>query len=692
MAKLATVFPRLLEKLTGHRRYQPEIKWSSDSWVHNIFRVYELIFWRRVGIRAESSVTWWEEKGEIKYTVELYTFEAVCAHTETLIRRFFEIKWLDIKLVNLQFALPVNTPELRLPWISFAIALDTSTTSTAGTTSPKTWTHIVTGSNPLIALGGATGGTTQPTFTAASYNSVAATQAVAKQYQIGAGTRKFEVSIYLLANPATGSHTASMSATLGTSPGIGGNSTSYTGCQSSSTADATGSTSDTTSGMKTVNITTVAANCWIYALGCNEAAFSPTMTAGQTSRGSLNITMGGISNVMRAEDTNGTVSAGVNTMTMTAGGTSVDANGIVAASFAPASSPDVTINASVQSATFSTPAPSIKFDFSVAIAVLGVVANLIAPAVIPETKVSAAAQSAAFSIQAPSLSLGVTTTPSVQSATFSTQAPTLNFDFTVSPGVQSATFATQAPTVQTDQVISLGVQQATFSTQSPVVSLGATASPSPQSVTFSLQTPSLFFDYAVNPNVLSGTFSTQSLTVQVSATISPAIQQATFSIPSVAVVTVSDVTVSPAVQDSTFSIPALSVSLGAIVLPAVQTATFNLVSPTVSAAINVTIQLNAETAVFSTQTITLKYDYILSVNVLSAVFSIPTVHVPLWGQVPRSSDASWNLTSRSSDASYNGVSRSSDASYNQASRSSDANYNQVARSSDDGWIQVTREP
>ena len=329
------VLPVLLAILTHNPRYLPEIQWSSKSWVHNIFRVYELIFWRKIGKRAESSVTWWEANGKLHFKYAFYTFEALCAHIETLIRRFFEIQWLDVRLTSLQFALPANTPELRIPWISFAIALDVATTSTAGTTTPKTWTHTVTGSNPLIALGGATGGTTQPTFTAGSYNSVAATQAIAQQYQISGGGRKFEITIYLLGNPATGSHTASMSATLGTSPGIGGNSTSYTGCQSSSTADATGSTSDTTSGTKTVNITTVAANCWIYALGCNEAAFSPTFAAGQTSRGSLNITMGGISNLLRAEDTNGTVSAGANTMTMTAGGTSVDANGIVAASFAP---------------------------------------------------------------------------------------------------------------------------------------------------------------------------------------------------------------------------------------------------------------------------------------------------------------------------------------------------------------------
>src|SRR5690349_16076088 len=49
------ILPAILAILTNHPRYLPKIEWANDSCVHNIFRLYELIFWRRVGIRAELS-------------------------------------------------------------------------------------------------------------------------------------------------------------------------------------------------------------------------------------------------------------------------------------------------------------------------------------------------------------------------------------------------------------------------------------------------------------------------------------------------------------------------------------------------------------------------------------------------------------------------------------------------------------
>src|SRR5579872_3571373 len=93
--------PALAVLLTGKDRHLPEIVWSDNSWVHNIFRVFEMIFWRRDGIRAESSVA----VADGKVFIKLFTFEAACAHFEALVRNAFKVPWLDVKVEVLQLAI-----------------------------------------------------------------------------------------------------------------------------------------------------------------------------------------------------------------------------------------------------------------------------------------------------------------------------------------------------------------------------------------------------------------------------------------------------------------------------------------------------------------------------------------------------------------------------------------------------------
>lgn len=339
------VLPVLMAKLSGKPRYRPEIIWSKKSWVHNVFRLYELIFWRRVGIRAESSTSLGvDEHGRKTVKHEFYTYEALFAHIEILIRRALSREWISVEITSWQFALPAQPGSIRIPHLTFAIALDASATGSASVTSPITWSHTVTGSNPLIAIGGGAGGvSTQANFTAASYNSVAATKADSQQLTTAGNVD--EVSLWFLGSPSTGANTVSMTATLGSSPGLGGNSTSYTGAQSGSTKDASGKTTATTSGDKTFTVTTVADNCWIHAVGIARAASGPTLAADQTSRGSLAITMSGTPALLRAEDTNAAQTPpGAKTLGMTAGGITVSAVLIVGASFVPAGAAVTTHN------------------------------------------------------------------------------------------------------------------------------------------------------------------------------------------------------------------------------------------------------------------------------------------------------------------------------------------------------------
>lgn len=327
------------------RRYKPEIEWSNNSWTHNIFRVYEIIFWRKIGIRPESSVRLEKDYKDNEYeNYELYTFEAYCAYFETWLRNLFNRRWSVIKLHGFQLATnPYSSIGLKLPMANFAIALDVATSSTAGTASPKTWSHTVTGSSPLIAICvGAISGASPPASTAASYSAAAATKAQSNQ-KTGSSFNE-ESSIWFKGSAATGANTVSVSWTFTINQGIAGVSISYSGAQSGDAADAVNGLTGTATGAQSFNVTTVADNCWVVAIGVMAANISSTLTATQTTRGSV----APVANcLMRAEDTNAAKTpAGVQAMGFTVGGTAVDSWAMSGASFAPAASPGAVVSVS----------------------------------------------------------------------------------------------------------------------------------------------------------------------------------------------------------------------------------------------------------------------------------------------------------------------------------------------------------
>lgn len=319
------LLPNLFALITRKDRYRVDIEWSNKSWVHNIFRVYELIFWRRFGIRAESAsyVTAYQGGSQEKL-YELYTFEATCAHIETLIREFFKIHWLDIRVTHLQFAFPVNTPELRIPWISFAIALDATSTGTSTSTSPVTISHTITGSNTILITSGESfslGSTTisTPTYNSVSENLLDTTKTVGTNGLVG---------LWYLLNPTTGANTVSMAFGGSTPFGCIG-SVSWSGVSQTGQPDAVQGATGTSNNPSTT-ITTVADNSWVAGvLGYFSVS---TATAGLTSR-SAYVTR--TSTKANLEDTNGPKTpAGNQTVNWTI--TSPGTWGITAASFAPA--------------------------------------------------------------------------------------------------------------------------------------------------------------------------------------------------------------------------------------------------------------------------------------------------------------------------------------------------------------------
>lgn len=139
--------------LTGANRDKVEIEWSNKSWTHNVFRAYEFIFWRRSGIRVESSVVpFFDKEGALLYEeIRCHTFEAVCANIETMVReRIPRLKIVKVAIPVLAFN--NNFKSLGTPYL-FAIALDaTATGVTDNTSNPSSWSHTCTGSSRGLIL------------------------------------------------------------------------------------------------------------------------------------------------------------------------------------------------------------------------------------------------------------------------------------------------------------------------------------------------------------------------------------------------------------------------------------------------------------------------------------------------------------------------------------------------------------
>lgn len=201
-----------------------------------------------------------------------------------------------------------------------------------------------------------------------------------------------------------------------------------------------------------------------------------------------------------------------------------------------------------------------------------------------DVTVNATVVTATSSIPAPVVSGGATVsqgTPPV--STFSTPAPAISGGASVSPNALTATFSIPAPNIITpDAQVDAGVLTATLNIPAPSVSGGAN----------------------VDATVLTATFSQPASSVQIDATIAAGVLVATFTIPAPVVSGISNITVSPSALTATFSIPAPTVTTeqNAVVDAGVLTATFTTPAVTVTAIMNVTVSASVVVATFSVNT------------------------------------------------------------------------------------------
>lgn len=319
---LGKILPMCMLLVTKEGRYRPEIRWSSSSWTHNIFRAYELFFWRRNGIRPEATYA--------PTFVEFHSWESVFAYCETQIRTLRLPKIQKVYLPQLSLAGGYGSG--RSPYV-FAIALDVANTGATSATSPVTYSHTITGSNPFLFAGGSllsSNGTTA-TFGATTYNTVAMTSVREDTNTSAFASRS---GVFFLGNPATGAHTVSMAFSGGFAPGLGVGSTSYSGAQSASSADAVnGANSNSTTGSQSFNVTTVANNCWVVCVLCCQGGNANTALQTQRWNASISLPSGSYC----GEDTNGPKTpAGAQSMGWTINISNINGWAMSGASFAPA--------------------------------------------------------------------------------------------------------------------------------------------------------------------------------------------------------------------------------------------------------------------------------------------------------------------------------------------------------------------
>lgn len=256
--------------ITNHPRYLPNIEWSSSSWTHNVFRIWELLFGRRVGVRAEMSSTTFYKDGKWHRLYSFHTVEAAIAHFESVIRNGFE-KLIPDRVYFPQLASSGGVPVPSHFGILMAVAYD-AVSSSAAASNTLTTTHTCTGSDRYLTAGGSG----RQTISAASYNSVSMSSL---------GTPAFNspvrAALYGLLGPASGGNTLSM--VFGGAQNVLGG-ISFTGAGSvSGYASNTGSSTSTS-----LNVTSVSTSLVVDCMDHGDDG-NPTATgSGQTARYATN--------------------------------------------------------------------------------------------------------------------------------------------------------------------------------------------------------------------------------------------------------------------------------------------------------------------------------------------------------------------------------------------------------------------
>ena len=250
--------PILMAKITGTKRYRVvpgvDFEWDARSWAHNVCRAYEMVFYRRYGVRAEASArVYRDEDGQIITIQAFHSFEAVFKHVEHVLRTFFKWDWMPYRIYIPMMMTTTGMPIFASPYL-FAIAQVSSTSGTSGGGA----TTFTSSSFSFGTIGGAVfvGGenNTSGTITSASCTDKSLTS-------LDSAIESADVRIFSFYG--TGTYTSSQTVTInGGSAVLNIIAGTYSGV-SGAAADAHGSNTSGATTSYSQSLTTIADNCWL---------------------------------------------------------------------------------------------------------------------------------------------------------------------------------------------------------------------------------------------------------------------------------------------------------------------------------------------------------------------------------------------------------------------------------------------
>lgn len=268
-----------------HPRYKPEsIDWNSPSLIYRACRLFETIFGRRYGVKAEVSLqTYIDDEGNKKSVHFAHSLESSAILLELglyscLKRPFSALAKLPRMRVYIPvMALPTGISVPASPYI-FAIAFD-SVLSTVNHASPSTSvTDSFTNTAGDTIVTGVVARDAGDVVTTCTYNAVSLSL-VKKQQENAAPTYAYAFGKVA---PATGAHNIVTSFT-GSPSGVRVGAVSYSGTNQSSFPDASTTYTGTATSFSN-SLTTVADNCWVVIWVWNESGNNVAGT-GSTLRG-----------------------------------------------------------------------------------------------------------------------------------------------------------------------------------------------------------------------------------------------------------------------------------------------------------------------------------------------------------------------------------------------------------------------
>ncbi len=305
--------PKLMAVITRHPRYIPKIEWSGGKLVtHDVFRLYELLFGRRFGIRIESSVEPVLVDGKVVDKHNFYTVEAFLVFWECAIRDYLknlEFGFEFVRLPSFQLAGLMGQEEdgIRIPIFVLAIA-NTGTENTGFTASGTTCSrNISTSGSDRAVIGAVWTWNAAQTYTTTTYAGVTMSELGTRAGDFG------DIRLVGCHDATTGSN-AMISNTSGSMQHFT-TAAAYSGVASGSAAAAfpdTAASGTTTSTTVTGTMTTSVANSWVFLHGRTP---SRAMTAGANTYARATNTTSG--DAVKLFDSNADRASGSNSLIYT---------------------------------------------------------------------------------------------------------------------------------------------------------------------------------------------------------------------------------------------------------------------------------------------------------------------------------------------------------------------------------------